>query len=76
MRNFELCMKQFKAQFETYSKLRPVVAGYKMDKRNFFLSSITKTARQVSGIPSVLSSSLSNILNFRANSRLLSAIIG
>lgn len=59
-----------------YSKFRPVVAGYNIDERSFFIESTTNTARHVNGKPFEPISSLSNILNCTANLRSLSAIIG
>ena len=45
----------------SYSKFLPVVAGYKIDNRIFFLGSMMKTARADTGIPAVSSSCGSNI---------------
>ena len=60
----------------TYSKLRPVVAGYKMESANFLSGLMTKTARQVKGIPEASFSTGSNIPSCVAKTRFSSAIIG
>lgn len=60
----------------TYSKFRPVVAGYSIDRRNFLSGPITNTARHVSGRPSLSFSRGSSIPNCTARSLFSSAIIG
>lgn len=60
----------------SYLKFRPVVAGYRMDKRMSFLGSIRKTALQVRGMPSLLFSIGSSMSNWIARSLLASSIIG
>lgn len=60
----------------SYLKFRPVVAGYRMDKRMSFLGSIRKTALQVRGMPSLLFSIGSSMSNWIARSLFASSIIG
>lgn len=59
-----------------YSKLRPVVAGYKIERASFLSGLITNTARQVKGNPLESFSAGSSIPNLTANSLFSSAIIG
>jgi len=60
-----------------YSKFRPVLAGYKIERRRRFCGSIKKTALTVKGIPEIESKlSGSSIPNFVAKWRFSSAIIG
>lgn len=61
----------------SYSKLRPVVAGYKIDSRIFLAGSIMNTARADMGKPVRLSISAgSNIPNIVASFLVWSSIIG
>ena len=60
----------------SYLKLRPVVAGYKMESRSFFSESIIKTALHVTGRPSLFFSTGSIIPSWTARLRDSSAIIG
>lgn len=78
LRNDEIfySYSKIKCNANSYSKLRPVVAGYKIDSLIFLAGSIINTARADMGIPLLSTSVGSNIPRSVDNFLAWSSIIG